>query len=44
MHMAMDTFPALYQRGVVPLWSVEVWAAVWVALIVWIAGKLYKKL
>ena len=44
LHMAMDTFPALYQRGVMPLWSVEVWAAVWVALIVWIAGKLYKRM
>ena len=44
LHMAMDTFPALYQRDVVPLWSVEVWAAVWVALIIWIAGKLYGKM
>ncbi len=42
--MAMDTFPALYQRGVMPLRSVEIWAAVWVAVIVWIAGKLYKKM
>ena len=23
LHMLMDTFPALYQRGVVPLWAVE---------------------
>ena len=44
LHMAMDTFPALYQRGVMPLWSVEVWAAAWVAAIVLIAGKLYKKM
>lgn len=44
LHMAMDTFPALYQRGVMPLRSVEIWAAVWVAVIVWIAGKLYKKM
>ena len=29
LHMLMDTFPALYQRSVVPLWSVEVWAATW---------------
>ena len=44
LHMAMDTFPALYQRGVMPLWSVEVWAAVWAAAIMLIAGKLYKKM
>lgn len=44
LHMAMDTFPALYQKGVMPLWSVEVWAAVWVAVIVLIAGKLYGKM
>ena len=44
LHMAMDTFPALYQRGVMPLWSVEVWAAVWVAVTVLIAGKLYGKM
>ena len=44
LHMAMDTFPALYQRGVMPLWSVEVWAAGWVAVIVLIAGKLYGKM
>ena len=44
LHMAMDTFPALYQRGVVPLWSVEVWAAFWTAATVSIAGKLYGKM
>lgn len=44
LHMLMDTFPALYQRSAVPLWSVEVWAAVWTAVIVFIAGKLYKKM
>ena len=44
LHMFMDTFPALYQRGAVPLWSVEVWAAVWTAVIVFIAGKLYRKM
>jgi uncharacterized membrane protein YhfC len=43
LHMLMDTFPALYQRGVTPLWAVEVWAAVWTAATVFIAGKLYKK-
>ncbi|MBQ7688179.1 MAG: YhfC family intramembrane metalloprotease [Clostridia bacterium] len=44
LHMAMDTFPALYQRDVIPLWSVEAWAAFWVAAIMLIAGKLYKKM
>ena len=44
LHMLMDTFPALYQRGVVPLWSVEVWAVVWTAVIGLIAVKLYRKM
>ena len=44
LHMLMDTFAALYQRGAVPLWSVEVWAAVWTAVIVSIAGKRYRKM
>ncbi len=44
LHMLMDTFPALYQRGLVPLWSVEVWMAVWTAIVVFIAVKLYGKL
>ena len=43
LHMLMDTFPALYQRGLVPLWAVEVWAAVWTAIVVFIAVKLYGK-
>ena len=42
LHMAMDAFPALYQRGAVPLWSVEVWAALWTAIIVFIAVRLYQ--
>ena len=41
LHMLMDTFPALYQRSVVPLWMVEVWAALWAAVIIFIAVKLY---
>ena len=44
LHMLMDTFVALYQRGVVPLWSVEVWGAVWCVVIVFIAVKLYGKM
>ncbi len=41
LHMLLDTFAALYQRSVVPLWSAEVWAALCAAGIVLIAGKLY---
>ena len=44
LHMAMDTFPALYQRGAVPLWSVEVWAALWTAVTVFAAAKLYGRM
>ena len=43
LHMLMDTFPAMYQRGLVPLWAVEVWAAVWTAVTIFIAVKLYKR-
>ena len=44
LHMLMDTFPALYQRGVVPLWTVEVWGAFWAAATGFIAAKLYQKM
>ena len=44
LHMLMDTFPALYQRGAVPLWTVEVWAAFWTAVVVLIAVRLYRKM
>ena len=44
LHMLMDTFPALYQRGVLPLWAVEVWGAFWAGIIVFIAVKLYRKM
>jgi uncharacterized membrane protein YhfC len=44
LHMLMDTFAALYQRGVVPLWSVEVWAAFWTVVSVVIAVRLYRKM
>ena len=43
LHMLTDTFAALYQRGVMPLWSVEVWVALWTAITVFIAVKLYRK-
>ncbi len=42
LHMLADTFPALYQRGVLPLWAVEIWTAFWAVVIGWIAVKLYK--
>ena len=44
LHMLMDTFPALYQRGAVPLWSVEVWAAFWTAVTDYVAVRLYKRM
>ena len=44
LHMLMDTFPALYQKGAVPLWSVETWAALCTAVVVFIAVRLYRKL
>ena len=43
LHMLMDTFPALYQRGAVPLWSVEAWAALWTAVVGITAVRLYRK-
>ena len=43
LHMLMDTFPVLYQRGVIPLWAVEIWTAAWTFIIVFIAVKLYGK-
>lgn len=42
LHMLMDTFPALYQRGVVPLWSVELWGALWAAVVVFLAARLFR--
>ena len=44
LHMLADTFPALYQRSVVSLWAVELWAALWTAVIAFIAVKLYRKM
>ena len=44
LHMLADTFPALYQRGAVPLWAVEVWGAFWTVVIIFIALKLYRKM
>ena len=44
LHMLMDAFPALYQRGVVSLWAVELWDALWTAVIAFIAVKLYRKM
>ena len=44
LHMLMDTFPALYQRGLAPLWAVEIWAAAWTVVVAFIAVKLYGKM
>ena len=44
LHMLMDLFPALYQRNVVPLWSVEVWAAFVAVAVVVIAMKFYRQM
>ena len=44
LHMLADTFPALYQRSVLPLWAVEIWDAFWAGVIVFIAVKLYRKM
>ena len=43
LHMLADTFPALYQRAAVQLWTVEIWTALCTAGIVFIAVKLYNK-
>ncbi len=40
LHMLMDTFPALYQRGIMPLWVVEVWVAFWTVFVVYIVVRL----
>ena len=44
LHMLMDTFPAIYQRGLLPLWSVELWAAFWTVMVMLFAVSLYKKM
>ncbi|MBQ9910173.1 MAG: YhfC family intramembrane metalloprotease [Lachnospiraceae bacterium] len=41
LHMLADTFPALYQRGLLPLWAVEIWVSAWTAVTVFIAWRLY---
>lgn len=44
LHMVMDIVPGLYQRNAAPLWAVEVWAALWSVVIVFIAVQLYRKM
>ena len=44
LHMLADTFPALYQRGILPLWAVEIWIAIWTLMMMLIAAKLYKRM
>ena len=43
LHMLMDTFPALYQRGELELWAVELWGAIWVSVITLMAIRLYRR-
>ncbi len=42
LHMLMDTFPALYQRGIMPLWVVEVWGILWSVVVVLLAKRVYR--
>lgn len=44
LHMIIDIFPALYQRQVIPMWLCEIWTAVWVAVIITLAARLYKQM
>ena len=44
LHMLADTFPALYQRGLLPLWTVELWGALWAAVIGFLACRLYRSM
>lgn len=44
LHMLADTFPGLYQRDILPLWAVEVWAAFWAAAIGFVALQLYRRM
>ena len=44
LHMLMDTFAALYQKGAVPIWTVEVWSALWTAVIGLLAVRLYRRM
>ena len=44
LHMLMDTFPALYQTGALPLWPVEVWTAFWTIVVGALAMRLYRRL
>lgn len=44
LHMLADIFGALYQRGLISLWAVELWGVVWAGIVVFIAKKLYRKM
>ena len=44
LHMLTDVFPALYQKGAAPLWSVELWAAFWTAAVCLLAHRAARKL
>ena len=42
-HAALDLFPALQQRGVVPMWMVEMWLVLCCVILVLWCKKLYTK-
>ncbi len=42
--MLMDTFSALYQKGMAPLWTVEAWAAFRTAAAGFVAVRIYRKM
>ena len=44
LHMLVDTFPAMYQKGLMPLWSVEVWILFWTAAILFLAVLFYRRM
>lgn len=43
MHMAVDLFPALNQRGLVSIWVCELWLLLWSCIVCLTAIRLYKK-
>ncbi len=44
LHMIADSFAALYQKGVVKIWAVEIWGVLWAGIIIFLAVKLYRRM
>ncbi|MCR5031315.1 MAG: YhfC family intramembrane metalloprotease [Lachnospiraceae bacterium] len=44
LHMLMDIGAALYQKGALPLWFVEVWGALGAIVTLFLAVRLYRRL